>query len=211
LDNRYLDNPRPEVLRHVPAEARRVLDVGCWRGAFGAALRERGAEVWGVEQVGEAADVARERLDRVETGTLEAVMPDLPSGTFDLITFNDVLEHLAWPQDVLRDCARLLAPGGRVLAAIPNIRHWPALMEIVNQGDFPYAESGVFDRTHLRFFTRKSIPRLFEEAGYEVEALHPENAMEGRKLKLLNLITRGKFEDCKYLHFVVLARTVHKT
>jgi 2-polyprenyl-3-methyl-5-hydroxy-6-metoxy-1,4-benzoquinol methylase len=203
----YEDAQREEVLSLVPRGVSRVLDVGCHRGAFGKALKDReGCEVWGVEPIQDTAEVARQRLDRVLVGMIEQVMPELPPASFDLITFNDALEHMAWPDEVLRSCKPLLAPEGAVLASIPNIRFWPAMMEIVKNADFPYADSGIFDRTHLRFFTKRSIPRLFDQAGYRIEALQGINLMEGWKLKALNAATRGRFDDCRYLQFGVLAR-----
>jgi len=170
------------------------------------ACKERtGCEVWGIEQVPEIGALAEKRLDRTFIGDAVQIVPTLPKASFDLISFTDVLEHLAEPADMLRSIKPLLAPGGKILASLPNIRYWDALLEIVRDKDFPYRDSGIFDRTHLRFFTKKSIPRLFEDASYEIERLQGINPTPSRKLRALNLLTLNHWEDCRYLQFAVIA------
>ncbi|MBZ0212850.1 MAG: methyltransferase domain-containing protein [Nitrospirae bacterium] len=203
----YFRNPRPEVLQFVPSETRTALDVGCAAGAFGLALRsEFGAEVWGIEMNPEAAAFAQERLDRVAVGDAMELLPEMPHAKFDLVTFTDVLEHLAWPQRALELARPLLTPKGCVLASIPNIRCWVEFRKLVLGGDFPTEDAGIFDRTHLRFFTKKSIPRLLGEAGFQIERIAGINERYSRFLRLANLATRGRLDDARYLQFVVLAR-----
>lgn len=202
----YFRSKRTEVVQFVPGGVKRALDVGCASGGFGSELKEKGIEVWGIEPNPEAASEAAGRLDKVLTGTYETCAAELPEGYFDLITFNDVFEHIADCDHVLRDVRRFLAPGGSVLASLPNIRHWAALMTIVWQGDFPYQDEGIFDRTHMRFFTRKSMLRMFEECGYEVVSCEGVNGQNKGKLPMVNFLTRGRFRDSVYLQYVILAR-----
>jgi trans-aconitate methyltransferase len=164
------ENPRAELQRHVPAGARRVLDLGCASGALGAALRARGAEVVGVERDPAYAARARERLDAVVEGDLEALDP-AALGTFDVLVAGDVLEHLVDPWAVLRRFAACVAPGGTVVVSLPNVRHWEALYALAVQGRFPRRNEGVFDRTHLRWFTLHDAWSLVDQAGLEVEAV----------------------------------------
>ncbi|MBL8048572.1 MAG: class I SAM-dependent methyltransferase [Chthonomonas sp.] len=202
----YYEAERPEVLPFVPTRVTRHLDVGCAAGGFAATVKgSRRCESWGIELNPEMAERARARLDQVFSGDAMAHMANLPSTHFDLITFNDVLEHLAQPDQALAEARRLLAPGGVVVASVPNIRYWPALMTIVKGGDFPWADEGIFDRTHLRFFTRTSAVRLFTSSGFEVSRCEGINFLEGKKLRLVNLLTRGKFEDSRWMQFVIVA------
>jgi 2-polyprenyl-3-methyl-5-hydroxy-6-metoxy-1,4-benzoquinol methylase len=203
----YYKNPRMEVLEAVPTEIKTQLDIGCASGAFGAAVKERSpVEVWGIEMNAEVAEHAKSRLDKVFVGDALAIFPDLPSGKFDLITCNDVLEHMPQPDQVLRNAVRLLAPGGRVLMSLPNIRYWDAFLRIARDADFPQEDSGIFDRTHLRFFTGKSIKRFLPENGYEIVSMKGINPTPSRKLRALNLLTANRFEDCKYLQYLILAK-----
>jgi 2-polyprenyl-3-methyl-5-hydroxy-6-metoxy-1,4-benzoquinol methylase len=204
----YFRASRPEVARLIPDGVKTALDVGCAAGGFGSGMKKLGIEVWGIEPNPEAFEEASQRLDCVLRGTYREVESELPEGRFDLIVFNDVLEHMADCFEVLSDVKRLLSPTGRVLASIPSIRHWPALMTILWRGDFPYQDQGTFDRTHLRFFTHKSMMRMFEECGYEVERCEGINGFVGRKLRIANFLTRGRFWESEFLQFAILAKPV---
>jgi methionine biosynthesis protein MetW len=164
------ENPREELQRHVPAGARRVLDLGCASGALGAALKARGAYVVGVESDPEYAARARGRLDQVVEADLETLDPD-GLGRFDVLIAGDVLEHLADPWAVLRRFAAIVEPGGTVVVSLPNVRHWETVFAIAVQGRFPRRNEGVFDRTHLRWFTLHDAWSLVDEAGLRVEAV----------------------------------------
>jgi 2-polyprenyl-3-methyl-5-hydroxy-6-metoxy-1,4-benzoquinol methylase len=202
----YYKNPRDDVMPFFPSDVKRLLDVGCGAGAFGEAVKaSKGCDVWGIELVPEMGELARERLDKVMIGDACTLLEELPHGHFDLITFNDALEHMAEPWEILAKVKPLLSPRGKLLVSLPNIRYWDALLEVGFGGDFPYQDFGIFDRTHLRFFTKKSIRRLFEESGYRVERLEGINPTPSRKLKMVNLVTGNRFEDCRYLQFVTLA------
>ncbi len=164
----YFQHDRPEVRALVPPLATRVLDVGCGAGLLGGALRfRRGARVTGIEIDRTAAARAGEELDDVRVGDALACMRSLPAANFDAVVFADVLEHLAAPEEALVQARRLLAPGGVVVASLPNVRHWSVVRQLL-AGEFRYEAAGILDRTHLRFFTRASARRLFAESGFEV-------------------------------------------
>jgi methionine biosynthesis protein MetW len=162
------ENPRPELQRHIPAGARRVLDLGCASGALGAALKERGAYVVGVERDPEYAARARERLDQVVEADIETLEP-APLGRFDVLVAGDVLEHLRDPWTVLRRFAQIVEPDATVVISLPNVRHWETLFAIGVQGRFPRRNEGVFDATHLRWFTLHDAWSLVDQAGLRVE------------------------------------------
>jgi methionine biosynthesis protein MetW len=171
------ENAREEVQAMVPAGRRRVLDLGCSSGALGAALKTRdGCEVVGVEVDGAYATRARERLDRVIEGDLEALaaqdglQEDL--GRFDCLIAADVLEHLRDPWTVLARMASLVGPGDPVVVSLPNVRFWETFWAIGRWGTFPRASQGLFDRTHLRWFTLADAIGLLDQAGIEHEATH---------------------------------------
>ena len=129
---------------------------------------DAGAEFWGIEPVAEAADVARTGSRTIQHGLFPDAL-DAPPNHFDCITFNDVLEHMYDPWEALKTTRSLLAPGGKVVASIPNIRNYETLSDVFLKGDWQYTASGVLDVTHLRFFTQTSLRRMFDEAGYRVE------------------------------------------
>lgn len=163
------ENPRPEVTRFVPAGACRVLDLGCSSGALGATLRERGAEVVGIERDLDYARAAVARLDRVVHADLEqlAARGDLASdlGAFDCLIAADVLEHLAEPSRTLRAFAELLEPGGKAIVSLPNVRYWETFWQLGARGRWPRRAEGIFDRDHLRWFTARDGLELAGDAG----------------------------------------------
>lgn len=169
----YYRFPRPEVQRVVSRRARRVLDVGCGAGELALALKRRqGAEVWGVEPSAQAAGAAAKALDRVLALPIEKALHELPARHFSSIILADVLEHLVDPEEVLSGLKEKLSGGGEVIVTLPNVAHWSVVQGLL-QGSFEYEEAGILDRTHLRFFTRKSALALFERAGYAVTCVTP--------------------------------------
>jgi SAM-dependent methyltransferase len=164
----YYCLPRPELTQLVTAEGRRILEVGCAAGAMGAALLAKGAaEVVGLDLHEPALAVARTRLSAAHRVDLNA-LPDLPypAGHFDLMTFADVLEHLVDPARVLRHLARWLQPDGAILVSLPNVRHESVVLPLLVDGLWDYADAGILDRTHLRFFTRKGMLGMLDDAGF---------------------------------------------
>lgn len=206
VESIYYAQQRPEMLPFVPATAKRVMELGCAEAAFAATVKERAsAEVWGIEFNEQAAERARAVIDRVLVGDADAQIAQLPDSYFDAIICNDVLEHLVEPGATLRQLRQKLAPGGVVVASIPNIRFLPALSQVVFRRDFPQEDAGIFDRTHLRFFTRKSIVRLFESAGFTMRDMKGINAYRGPLGLLLTLVTLGYFRDVFYTQYACVA------
>jgi SAM-dependent methyltransferase len=166
------ENPREDVQALVPRGVKRVLDLGCSSGALGAALKERdGAEVVGIELEAEYAADAADRLDRVLVGNLEeiAARDDLAQdlGRFDCLIAADVLEHLVDPWTALKRFAALLEPDGTAVISLPNVRHWETFWQLGRHGRWPRRGEGIFDRTHLRWFTIGDGYDLCLEAGLE--------------------------------------------
>ncbi len=171
VDPFYFGLVRPEVLALVPMTARRVLDIGCGAAGLGAAIKARqGAEVVGIEADEGAAAVARGRIDEVLVGDVERLAPEFPPGSFDAIVCADVLEHLREPERILRMARDWLAPDGRLIASVPNVRHHSVVRSLL-EGNWTYEPAGLLDRTHLRFFTRRELEKLFHRAGFVVDEL----------------------------------------
>ena len=170
-DPSYFGHVRPEVLALVPETALAVLDIGCGAGRLGEAikLRQR-AEVIGVELDDGAAAAARARLDQVIVGNVESLDLPFPPGRFDAVVCADILEHLREPDRLLRDAKNWLKPDGALVASIPNVRHHSVVRSIL-EGNWTYESAGLLDRTHLRFFTRREIEKLFFRAGFAIEEM----------------------------------------
>lgn len=146
---------------------RRLLDVGAADGLLSRHLTARGWRVTAIERDPTLAAAGAAHCERMVVADLDREIPRL-DGPFDVIVYGDVLEHLRDPLAALGAFDRALAPGGRVLISIPNVAHlWIRLSLLV--GLFEYTECGILDRTHLRFFTERTLARLLEDAGLRVD------------------------------------------
>lgn len=156
------------VLKILSRERRplRILEVGTAAGYLGRILRERGHYLVGVELHAEAAALARPYYDRICVADLEQF--EFPErGEFDWVLFADVLEHLRDPARVLARAATCLNPSGKVLISVPNVANFMIRLSLL-AGRFDYTERGILDRTHLRFFTLRSLREMADRAGYRV-------------------------------------------
>jgi 2-polyprenyl-3-methyl-5-hydroxy-6-metoxy-1,4-benzoquinol methylase len=195
------------VARYSPRRLPRVLDLGCATGLLGEALKAQGraSTVDGIELSSSSAVKAKERLDHVLVADLSSFNLSQIDTRYDVIIAADVLEHLADPWATLRKIASILAAGGKIIASIPNVRYWKVIADLLFHGEFRYVDAGILDRTHLRFFTRRSIVRLFTETGYTIEYLGPKAIVRhGWRRALMAAV--GDFAHVQY-HVVANTRT----
>jgi SAM-dependent methyltransferase len=146
---------------------RRLLDAGAADGFLAEVMTGRGWIVTALERDPVLADRARGRCHEVIVADLAEAAPKLP-GPFDAIVYGDVLEHLSEPLTALQSVNQHLTPGGLVIISVPNVAHlWVRLSLLA--GRFDYADRGILDRTHLRFFTRRTLLALLTQSGLAVE------------------------------------------
>jgi len=162
-------NPEiPHIMEGLP-RGLRVLDVGCGSGVHGAELHlVHGHRVVGVDLSASSIEKAKTRL--AEAYVADVTRPEaypFRGQQFDVILFSDMLEHLTDPLDVLVRHYGLLSPGGQILVSLPNVAIWNVRMALL-LGQFEYGDTGTLDRTHMRFFTRRSFRRLLSEGGLTV-------------------------------------------
>jgi len=163
----YPDAANPDLLDRIPVNARVVLDVGCGMGALGALYKRINprAKVLGIESSPDAARVAASRLDQVAVVDVEQTpLPfALPSGV-DCLIYGDVLEHMRDPWRVMRVQMEMLSPEGVMLACVPNVEHWSMVVRLLREG-WEYEKTGLLDRHHLRWFSRKTMEQALDELG----------------------------------------------
>ena len=170
----YFTNINPDLLARLPLSARRVLEFGCGEAPLAAEYKLRNplAHYTAIEIHAPSAAVARGRVDRLLEGDVEQMSDAEIGGPFDLALMGDVLEHLSDPWRALRRMHALLAPGAHFVCCVPNISHWSALAELMT-GQWPSRDSGLFDRTHLRFFTLDSLSAILRETGFRSLKVRP--------------------------------------
>lgn len=203
----YFSGARADFVDRLPRDpTAQILEIGCGTGATGALALSEGccARYVGVELFDSAAAEARDVLSEVIAGNVETLDFDWQPATFDAIILSEVLEHLVEPAAVLKRLSRFVRPGGMLLASSPNISHWRVIRELA-MGRFQLAEQGVFDRTHLRWFTPDTFAELAENAGFEIEELGPVTPFSART-ELLSNMTGGRFDHLFMTQIAMIAR-----
>ena len=157
---------RPDILSMVNPNSQRVLDIGCSTGELGKAIKDKyGCYVIGVDVVDSAVSRARDVLDEAYSSDLDSLIGD---GTlelkFDSIIFADSLEHIVDAEEVLIRAASLLADDGEIIISVPNVCHWYVIYCLL-RGEWPSKSRGIFDSTHVRFFTLKSMIKWLANLG----------------------------------------------
>lgn len=217
----YFDNSRTDLLNMIPEKNRHgaLLEIGAGTGTTlldarknGFAQKVYGVELFEIENSSQTSPVFEEFI----LGNIEKIDLPFPEAHFDVILCGDVLEHLIDPQKVLVKLKKHLKDDGIFLASIPNIREWGTMKTIFFKGDFHYVDSGILDKTHLRFFTKKNMLNLFTESGFTVQTIIGTNkaARNTRKafsryffnLKWLRLFFALFMSEFSHVQFLIVAQ-----
>ncbi len=156
---------RCKIFRKIPCGSK-VLEIGCGDGRLANILSIRKkCRVYCVEKDPRMAGIVKNKC--VEVLNIDIENTELPykTGYFDCIVFGNVLEHMKEPSKILADLKKYLSENGFLIYSVPSIVNWHSRLTIL-LGKFEYAESGVFDKTHLRFYNLKSAKKLAIDAGY---------------------------------------------
>lgn len=215
------DRYNPDLLRLIPTTRKNIVDVGCGGGALARALKARDplTSVIGIEIDPEYSQIASRFCDLCLTLDIEAA-GDHFWATYanrDCWIFGDLLEHLKDPWTLLRTVYEVVRPGTYVVACIPNAQHWTVQTKLC-AGEFWYQEVGLLDKTHLRWFTRKTIINLFGQSGFVIEAMIARVFDEPKRENHLSLIglfaenlglsAKEAMRDATPLQYLVLAKKV---
>jgi 2-polyprenyl-3-methyl-5-hydroxy-6-metoxy-1,4-benzoquinol methylase len=163
----YFEEINQGILKFI-GKHQRILDVGCGFGALGEKVKKENYVV-GLDISQYAINIAKKRIDEaylVDVTQLKT-LPLSKRKQFDLIIFADILEHVNNPLQLLKSYKAYLKPTGHIIVSVPNIASWPVRLGLLI-GRFEYKQSGVLDKTHIRFFTKKSAKKIIEDAGYEI-------------------------------------------
>jgi 2-polyprenyl-3-methyl-5-hydroxy-6-metoxy-1,4-benzoquinol methylase len=201
----YFDRVRTEILPLFPASGvERVLEVGCGAGDTLAYLQSSGRCNWtcGVELFPDAAATARDRLDEVFEGNIEHIDLPIEPASLDVVLCLDVLEHLIDPWTTASRLAKLLKPGGVLIASIPNVRNLRVVMPLLLRGRWEYAPFGLMDRTHLRFFTEHSATQLLRHAGLRVDAVR-KSGLDSVSKRAAIVLSAGLLEPLLVFQYLI--------
>ncbi len=211
LEPYYLKScTRFDLIKLIPESVKNVLEFGCGIGKTGKAIREKyGTRVIGIDISHKAIEVAEKQncYEKLIICDLDQdpIPPEIKDQRFDCILYPDVLEHLKNPWRIINTHLNLLEPDGVMISSIPNIRHIYILKDLIFKGSWTYQDMGILDRTHLRFFTKKEMIRLFEQVDLKVTYIQPRSLSGPSLLKQINNITFSYLEEFLATQYLICA------
>lgn len=181
----------------------KILDVGCGTGILGAYFKKNQmCKVVGIEINQKAYEVAKENLDGVLKGNVETLDLSFEENYFDVIIMGDVLEHLVNPVSTLLKLQPCLKEKGKIFITVPNVRNWKVVSKLLLYDSWEYADWGILDFTHMRFFTKKSVISLLRKNNISV--IKAERIIQKpSKSHLINSMTFGMFEGLLASHIFI--------
>ena len=208
-DNRYdtpnvLPNESFEIISKIVRPNSKVLEVGCASGDLLLYLRDtKNCTCTGIEPNSNRALRAIEKDLNIFVGFLDKYSSSFYL-SYDYLIYADVLEHLENPVSVLLDGLPFLRPGGLIIISVPNMAHWSIRLNIL-KGNINYAENGLLDATHLRWFTLQSLKNLLINANFEILS---SRVTAGKILPCYSHILRSGFlpQNIKYKLIDTLAK-----
>lgn len=204
-NDNYYNMEKIRIANLVQRGPNKILDIGCASGRLGRRLKEmnKAEELMGIEIYQPAADEASKYYDKVYRDDVESLI--LPyKEYFDYVICGDILEHLRDPWTLLDRIRGWLKPNGILISSIPNIRYWRILKDLIILGRWDYTEAGILDKTHLRFFTRRTYIEMLIISNFTIT--YKEMWLNSKKKKLLNRCTLGIFEEFLGSQIMVVAK-----
>lgn len=188
-------NINESVLKYIPSN-KTILDVGCGSGYLSKLLKEKNNIVYGIDSSKEACEIAKQYIDKVICRDIEKIKKTIfKNEFFDIIIFSDILEHLKDPLIILKNFKKYLKDDGIIIISLPNIACWNVRLRLL-MGQFNYTETGILDKTHLRFFIQKTAKQLVKNADLKIKKI------EGTPYiirPVIEMFVKSSFENNKKL------------
>lgn len=186
--NNYFTSVRYDISKYIPKNVRRVLEIGCGDANFVKFLPT--CEYWGVEPNIKVKQIKSLNIFKIYKCDYENAYDQMPDNYFDLIIVNDVVEHMTDHDYFLETIKKKMTQDSYIIGSVPNVRHISNLINLIIHKDWQYQSSGILDKTHLRFFTTKSLIRSLNLHGYYIELVQPINRQLCKRLRFKCLIER---------------------
>jgi 2-polyprenyl-3-methyl-5-hydroxy-6-metoxy-1,4-benzoquinol methylase len=201
----YYHFVRREIQPLLPKSPARILEVGAGAGGTLKWLKTLypKAETTAVELNPDLRDELKKNVDLAVIGQIDETFAELK--TYDLILLLDVLEHLPDSTATLRKLSKLLEPGGQVIVSVPNIAHLSVSVPLLLKRRFNYQDSGILDRTHLRFFVEDTAVKLLNDANLIVTS-GLISGLQGPKAKLLDVVSFGLLRHHLAKQYIMLGQ-----
>ena len=200
----YFDTGNVDVISQVKGNKLTILDVGCGGGSNARHFSEMGNIVDGITISEKEGELARPYLRHLYIQNLEEGLPDsISENEYDYVICSHVLEHIAYPEKLLKDITKALKKNGYLVMALPNIMHYSSRFELL-KGNMNYDTAGIFDYTHLRWYTFDTARKLLETNGFEIEFSGVTGKVPG--YSLLGRVLSLKVHDMLYSIFTYMSK-----
>ena len=171
--NTYTTAGNQRLLKQLPENAKLALDLGCATGGMARALKEFDIETDGVSFNQAELDLAKPDCRNTYLQNLEQGLPAELDEQYDVVILSHVLEHIADPKRLMDDIHSVLAPGGHILCAIPNMLFFRNRMKLL-AGRIEYQDRGIMDFTHVRWYSKQSLIQMFEQHDMQMQSFYGE-------------------------------------
>jgi 2-polyprenyl-3-methyl-5-hydroxy-6-metoxy-1,4-benzoquinol methylase len=208
--NSYFANVRKPLLDLIPKEnlAGNILEIGAGSGDTLLYAKQNGyaKEIYAIELMNlPNSNQQSEEFKQFIIGNIENLDFDFEDEMFDVIIMGDVLEHLVDPWSIVKKLKKYLKTNGVCIASIANVRNLKTFRNIFLRGSFRYEDIGIFDKTHLRFFTKKDMIQLFEDGDYKIVNIKSSLDFKAGSVAMKNKLTFGLFEEFLAKQYYIVA------
>lgn len=168
-DKIYTNSGNEDVLKLITKPCSNILDAGCGGGSLAKILSATGHRVDGVTISAEEYAIAKDYVNNIYLYDLEKGLPEnIQHLQYDYVICSHVLEHIVSPEKLLKDIYRTLKPNGLLVVALPNIMHYKSRLKLI-AGEFNYEDAGIWDNTHVKWYTFDTAKKLLTEYGFSIE------------------------------------------
>ncbi|MCK9223784.1 MAG: class I SAM-dependent methyltransferase [Candidatus Muirbacterium halophilum] len=212
MNSNYYSSIRNDIIKYIPKKVKNILEIGAGTGNTLLKIKELdlaenvyGIEILKIENSNQTNPIIKEFI----IGDIEKLNLNFENNFFDIIIAGDVLEHLVNPWKTISYLSKFLKKDGLIISSIPNIRNYKVLKDIFFKGSFTYQESGILDKTHLRFFCKKNIIDLFKKSNFSIIKIESNRTKSQYKFRLKNIlswITFGYLNNFFIKQYFVIAK-----
>lgn len=212
-------SPTQQEILKIVGQNKTILEIGASTGYMTRAFLDQDCVVDVVEESKEAVKKIPRKARKIFNKSIEdRTILKLLSKDYQYIIMADVLEHLVKPEEVLKQLQKIASPATKLLVSLPNVACWVMRKQLFFQGDFEYQDSGLLDRTHLHFYTVKTLPKFLKDSGWKVEDIVgtiTRLPLEGliSKIPIIGYLFKkffyqslvNQFKNLAYYHFLTIA------
>ncbi|MBN1914150.1 MAG: class I SAM-dependent methyltransferase [Candidatus Omnitrophica bacterium] len=175
VDKIYSNRGNLKIVEFVKENHKKILDVGCGTGGNAQLIKKKfpHAVIDGITISKRESGECLKHMRNLYIIDINTEWPGFTDCKYDLILFSHILEHTVSPKDIIGRFSGLLSECGQILIAVPNFMNWKTRFELL-KGRFRYTDEGIFDFTHLRFFTFYTVKELLVDERFKTDKFYSD-------------------------------------